>query len=103
MRRKELLLGRFDEILDPIDNLLAAGTAASLLFATASGCGQASRICTLIGVMVGVTVQVKAPFAAEVDSAVMEVCWDGACHEPESVVVFPAAGEAPAGGFGGHR
>ncbi|MEV0383799.1 hypothetical protein [Nonomuraea sp. NPDC050643] len=59
----------------------AANTAAllaALLFA--AGCSN-ERPCTAIGTPVGVGVQVEGALADKAQTAVMEVCWDGACRQ----------------------
>jgi hypothetical protein len=52
-----------------------------LLLATACGAGDVGDgvACTLMGALVGVTVNVEHP---DVVSATIEVCWDGSCATP---------------------
>lgn len=72
------------------------GCLAALALLT--GC-TAEPECTLIGAPVGVGVTVKAPLAARVADATLEVCWSGSCHHP-GLELFPAtaaAGETCAG------
>ncbi|MEO3791497.1 hypothetical protein ABGB14_14935 [Nonomuraea sp. B10E15] len=51
----------------------------ALFAALPAGCSEGTP-CTLIGTPVGVSVMVRAPVAAQADTAEMEVCWDGACR-----------------------
>ncbi|MFC5829278.1 hypothetical protein [Nonomuraea insulae] len=59
--------------------MLRLALLATALLLTA-GCSE-EVMCTAIGTPVGVGVTVKGRLAAEAGSAVMEVCWDGACKQ----------------------
>jgi hypothetical protein len=55
---------------------------SSLAAATACGTGLAAgeKPCTAIGSLEGVSLDVKAPYAAKVADASMKVCWSGTCR-----------------------
>ncbi|MGN9782622.1 hypothetical protein ACTMTF_14420 [Nonomuraea sp. ZG12] len=73
-------------------------TACLAALALLTGCA-AERPCTAVGAPVGVAVTVKAPLAARVADATLEVCWSGSCHRPrlELLPATAAAGETCAG------
>ncbi|MFG1999561.1 hypothetical protein ACGFNU_10485 [Spirillospora sp. NPDC048911] len=55
---------------------------SSLAAVTACGTGLAAedRPCTAIGSREGVSLDIKAPYAAKVASASMRICWNGTCR-----------------------
>lgn len=57
------------------------------LCAALTGCALFEpRACTMIGTSVGVSMDIKAPLAARVAHAEVEVCWSGRCRTSKAMV-----------------
>lgn len=83
----------------PARKALALG---AMLF-TLAGCGSqkagAERQCTEIGSSPGLSLDVRAPYAARVASASLKVCWDRTCRTP--MVELRPSSRAVSSGCGG--
>ncbi|MEV5825286.1 hypothetical protein AB0L25_06910 [Spirillospora sp. NPDC052242] len=65
------------------------------LFVTGAGCGG-ETFCTLELVPQGVRVEVRPPDAARIESASLQVCWDGVCRTP-GIELGPSTTSVPQG------
>ncbi|WP_125613798.1 hypothetical protein [Actinomadura sp. WAC 06369] len=79
----------------------AAGTivgslmAGAAVFVTGAGCGS-ETFCTMEMVPQGIRVEVRPADAARIESASLEVCWDGVCRTPR-IVFGPSTTSVPQG------
>lgn len=75
--------------------LAPAAVAAALLALAACGSDGGQR-CTAIGSPRGVSLDIRAPDAARVESASLKVCWNGTCRDPE-LELSPSSTTVPLG------
>ncbi|MDI2128444.1 hypothetical protein [Yinghuangia seranimata] len=80
--------------------LRRSGLLAGVLV-LAVACGDesssgASRQCTAVGTLVGITLDIAPPYADQIAGAHMRTCWDGACKDAD-VILSPSSRTDPKG------